>query len=455
MWKIRKNIGKVIYTSTCKVKKKKKIWVDNIVLNNNKKYINTISSTSLDHKYNNCQQIQFSLMSFKYHLFSTSNKPFNVRDFATKSATTTTAFNDNNKNNNHNNINNNHNNNNENNNNNRNNTKRKRNMGNKEKRTSYELQWTEEEHQFFKLSKQKKYEMLNQKFEEFKASNMVTVTIFNIMINSIKKMKQSKASDLNTLDNLLQEMEALNITKNTDTYNNTINLLGQYKEINRIEKYLIEMDENNIRRNRITYNILINVYGRSKKFNKVKSLYNEMIHNNDEFDNGEEKEMVAVEQNEEEKQYYNNIQPDSHTYNTLINVFGKHLKMNDVDYFVNEMQNNGIKLNFYTYNTLISMYGKNKDFYTVSKVFKRMKRVGIKPGINTYMALVVAYTRAEMYDDCEEYVKQLENLISKKKIKNWYVNSALEKYYSGKALYLEKQNGGRGEKEEEKEEREM
>ena len=55
-------------------------------------------------------------------------------------------------------------------------------------------------------------------------------------------------------------MEALNITKNTDTYNNTINLLGQYKEINRIEKYLIEMDENNIRRNRITYNILINVY---------------------------------------------------------------------------------------------------------------------------------------------------------------------------------------------------
>ena len=109
MWKIRKNIGKVIYTSSCKVKKKKKIWVDNIVLNNNKKYINTISSTSLDHKYNNCQQIQFSLMSFKYHLFSTSNKPFNVRDFATKSATTTTAFNDNNKNNNHNN---NHNNNN-------------------------------------------------------------------------------------------------------------------------------------------------------------------------------------------------------------------------------------------------------------------------------------------------------------------------------------------------------
>ena len=87
--------------------------------------------------------------------------------------------------------------------------------------------------------------------------------------------------------------------------------------------------------------------------------------------------------------------------------------MNDVDYFVNEMQNNGIKLNFYTYNTLISMYGKNKDFYTVSKVFKRMKRVGIKPGINTYMALVVQYTRAEMYDDCEEYVKQLENLISK------------------------------------------
>ena len=70
-----------------------------------------------------------------------------------------------------------------------------------------------------------------------------------------------------------------------------------------------------------------------------------MMHNNDEFDNGEEKEMVAVEQNEEEKQYYNNIQPDSHTYNTLINVFGKHLKMNDVDYFVNEMQNNGMQSN--------------------------------------------------------------------------------------------------------------
>ena len=42
---------------------------------------------------------------------------------------------------------------------------------------------------------------------------MVTVTIFNIMINSIKK-KTNKASDLNTLDNLLQEMEAK--YKNTD-----------------------------------------------------------------------------------------------------------------------------------------------------------------------------------------------------------------------------------------------
>jgi pentatricopeptide repeat protein len=309
-------------------------------------------------------------------------------------------------------------------------------------RKVHEFTWTAEERDFFKLSKQRQYTLLNQKFDEYKISKSVTVTMYNIMIGSIKKMKRSKTKDLKKLGDLVSEMEELHhVEKNLDTYNNIINLLGHYKQIDLIEKYLDEMKSNNIPWNRYTYNMLINIYGNCKKFDVVKSIYNEMVHHSDHdmHDNDDK--------NKQQETRCCSIKPDSYTYNTLINVFGKHKQIADVDYFVDEMQNNGIEPNYYTYNILISIYGKDKDFYMVNKILRRMKRIGIKPGVSTYMALVVAYTRAGLFDDCEEHVEKLERLVLKNK--NYYVKTALEKYYKEKALIvenLEKQEGGREKK---------
>eukprot|EP00943_MAST-04B_sp_MAST-4B-sp1_P006351 g6351.t1 len=292
----------------------------------------------------------------------------------------------------------------------------------------HELTWTAEERDFFKLSKQRQYKLLDQKFEEYKKSNSVTVTMYNIMIGSIKRMKRSKTKDLKKLGDLISEMDELHhVEKNLDTYNNIINLLGQYKKIDLVEEYLDEMKSNNILWNQYTYNMLINIYGHCKKFDVVTSLYNEMVHhsNHDMHD----------DKNKQLEMHYCTIKPDSYTYNTLINVFGKHQRIADVDFFVDEMQNNDIEPNYYTYNILISIYGKDKDFYMVNKILRRMKRIGIRPGVSTYMALVVAYTRAGLFDDCEEHVKKLERFLHKNK--NWYVKSALEKYYNEKALSVE------------------
>ena len=132
------------------------------------------------------------------------------------------------------------------------------------------------------------------------------------MIGSIKKMKRSKTKDLKKLDDLLSEMDELHhIEKNLDTYNNIINLLGQYKKIDRIENYLEEMQSKNIVWNLYTYNMLINIYGQCKKFDTVTSLYNKMVHHSSNSRDNNDKH--------EETSHYC-IKPDSYTYNTLINV---------------------------------------------------------------------------------------------------------------------------------------
>ena len=106
-------------------------------------------------------------------------------------------------------------------------------------------------------------------------------------------------------------------------------------------------------------------------YGRVKSLYEEMEEGFDknEAENFEEGIMMDI------------VVPDVRTYNTLISVCAKLKKIDEMHYFVDEMQKRDIEPDLVTYNTLLSFYAKDGDLFTIDKLLDRMKMEGLSQGL--------------------------------------------------------------------------
>ena len=130
------------------------------------------------------------------------------------------------------------------------------------------------------------------------------------------------------------------------------------------------------------------------------------------------------------------VVPNVRTYNRLIQVCAKLKKIDEMHYFVDEMQKQH-PAGFRHTNTLLSFYAKDGDLYTIDKLLERMETAGIKIGISTCRALVVAFTRAGVFNEqSENFANMLKikiNQKQKRKSKTDVWESALARYYSEKA----------------------
>eukprot|EP00944_MAST-04C_sp_MAST-4C-sp1_P011897 g11897.t1 len=294
--------------------------------------------------------------------------------------------------------------------------------------SSFQVRWSDEEFELYKILKSKKYPALHKKFEHYRKTNVATAVMYQFMIVSLKSMHGIRKKEvLLKLDNLLNEMETLGLPKDIEAYNSIFQVLQRYRLPNMIEKYLVDMDKNDIPKNTTTYNILISAFGKCRMYGRVKSLYEEMEEGFDknEAENFEEGIMMDI------------VVPDVRTYNTLISVCAKLKKIDEMHYFVDEMQKRDIEPDLVTYNTLLSFYAKDGDLFTIDKLLDRMKIEGIKPGISTCRALVVAFTRAGVFNEqSENFANMLRIKINQKqkgKGKTDVWESALARYYSTKA----------------------
>ena len=110
--------------------------------------------------------------------------------------------------------------------------------------SSFQVRWSDEEFELYKILKSKKYPALHKKFEHYRKTNVATAVMYQFMIVSLKSMHGIRKKEvLLKLDNLLNEMETLGLPKDIEAYNSIFQVLQRYRLPNMIEKYLVDMDK--------------------------------------------------------------------------------------------------------------------------------------------------------------------------------------------------------------------
>lgn len=124
---------------------------------------------------------------------------------------------------------------------------------------------------------------------------------------------------------------------NSSIYIKLIVMLGKCKQPGKAHALFLDMIDEGCAVNPEAYTALLSAYGRSGLFDKAFSLLEEMKNTPD-------------------------CLPDVHTYSILIKSCLQVVDFDKVQALLSDMANQGIKPNTITYNTLIDAYGKAKKY---------------------------------------------------------------------------------------------
>lgn len=131
-----------------------------------------------------------------------------------------------------------------------------------------------------------------------------------------------------------------------------------------------------------TYNTLIDTYGKAAQLKEASETFMEML-----------KRGVA---------------PTTVTFNTMIHICGNHGRLEEVSLLVQKMEELRCPPNTRTYNILISLYAKHNDIDMATKYFKTMKEACLEPDLVSYRTLLYAYSIKKMVREAEELVREMD-----------------------------------------------
>ncbi|KAK7841833.1 pentatricopeptide repeat-containing protein [Quercus suber] len=161
----------------------------------------------------------------------------------------------------------------------------------------------------------------------------------------------------------------------------------EYFAFDKVQALLSDMTTQGIRPNTVTYNTLIDAYGKARKFSEMESTLVEMLH---------------------EK----NCEPDVWTMNSTLRAFdsygkaGEYEKMSAV---MEYMQKYHYSWTIVTYNVVIDAFGKAGDLKQMEYLFRLMRSERIKPSCVTLCSLVRAYGQAGKPEKIGGVLRYIEN----------------------------------------------
>ncbi|ONH92885.1 hypothetical protein PRUPE_8G201700 [Prunus persica] len=153
------------------------------------------------------------------------------------------------------------------------------------------------------------------------------------------------------------------------TYSILIKSCLQVFAYDKVQALLSDMESQGIRPNTITYNTLIDAYGKSKKFAEMESTLVEMLGEQD-------------------------CEPDVWTMNSILRAFGNSGQIETMEKCFEKFQSAGIQANIMTFNILLDSYGKAGNYEKMSAVMEYMQKYHYSWTIVTYNVVIDAFGRA-------------------------------------------------------------
>ncbi|XP_062108225.1 pentatricopeptide repeat-containing protein At3g23020 [Humulus lupulus] len=132
-----------------------------------------------------------------------------------------------------------------------------------------------------------------------------------------------------------------------------------------------------------TYNTLIDTYGKAGQLKEASKVFAEML-----------SEGMA---------------PTTVTFNTMIHICGNHGQIEEVTSLIQKMEELRCPPDTRTYNILISFHAKRDDINMATKYFKKMKEACLKPDPVSYRTLLYAYSIRHMVSEAEDLVSEMDH----------------------------------------------
>ncbi|KAL1333331.1 hypothetical protein AAHE18_11G092700 [Arachis hypogaea] len=169
---------------------------------------------------------------------------------------------------------------------------------------------------------------------------------------------------------LLEEMKSTpNCRPDVQTYSILIKSCLQVFAFDKVHCLLSDMAIHSIKPNTVTYNTLIDAYGKAKRFSEMESTLMEMLADRD-------------------------CQPDVWTMNSTLRTFGNIGQIETMERCYDKFQGAGIQPNVQTFNILLDSYGKAEDYKKMSAVMEYMQKYHYSWTIVTFNIAIDAFGKA-------------------------------------------------------------
>uniref|UniRef100_A0A5B6YRA1 Putative Pentatricopeptide repeat-containing protein n=1 Tax=Davidia involucrata TaxID=16924 RepID=A0A5B6YRA1_DAVIN len=153
------------------------------------------------------------------------------------------------------------------------------------------------------------------------------------------------------------------------TYSILIKSCLQFFAFDKVQTLLSDMASQGIKPNTITYNTLIDAYGKAKKFVEMESTLVEMLRKQE-------------------------CEPDVWTMNSTLRAFGSSGQIETMEKCYEKFQCAGIQPSVKTFNILLDSYGKTGNYEKMSAVMEYMQKYHFSWTIVTYNIVIDAFGRA-------------------------------------------------------------
>lgn len=153
------------------------------------------------------------------------------------------------------------------------------------------------------------------------------------------------------------------------TYSILIKSCVRVFAFDKVQILLADMESWGIKPNTVTYNTLIDAYGKAKKFAEMEAMLQKMLQEG-------------------------NCQPDVWTLNSALRAFGSSGQIELMEKCYEKFQGAGIEPSIRTFNILLDSYGKSGNYKKMSAVMEYMQKYHFSWTIVTYNVVIDAFGRA-------------------------------------------------------------
>lgn len=131
-----------------------------------------------------------------------------------------------------------------------------------------------------------------------------------------------------------------------------------------------------------TYNTLIDTYGKAGQLKQASQTFYRMLREG--------------------------IVPTVVTFNTMIHICGNHGQLEEVASLMTKMEEIQCRPDTRTYNILISLHAKHDNIKMAASYFVEMKQAGLEPDVVSYRTLLYAFSIRHMVEEAEGLVNEMD-----------------------------------------------